>query len=183
MLWSIPRKTSSISRVFPPFSVRLRYHDGAAGLTGVQILKEKLSNWRDGPEPAGIPHGLIARYNEMKPLYAELAEKGINNLQLWGLLEQCIFAGAYATDGYHKALCAEHGELQELCEEISRTAVHFRCGIHRRSVPDQHGINASTSSRGRVTLSCSSPGMHPGAGDGRDHNLWTSVHSVSNVFS
>lgn len=119
----------------------------------------------------------------MKPLYAELAEKGINNLQLWELLEQCIFAGAYATDGYHKALCAEHGELQELCEEISRTAVHFRCGIHRRSVPDQHGINASTSSRGRVTLSCSSPGMHPGAGDGRDHNLWTSVHSVSNVFS
>lgn len=45
----------------------------------LQILKEKLHDWRDGPDIARrstwpVFERLIARHDKMKPVYAELQE-------------------------------------------------------------------------------------------------------------
>lgn len=78
----------------------------------LQILKEKLRDWRDGPDSTWrstwpVFERLITRHNEMKPVYAELQEKNVIGHQLWILLELCIFAGAFATAEKHAALRAE----------------------------------------------------------------------------
>lgn len=104
----------------------------------LQILKEKLHNWRDVPDTAWrstwpVFERLIARHDEMKPVYAELQEKHVTEHRLWILLEQCIFAGAFATADNHAALRADYIELQSLSEDISCTALQLEAMLRRRS--------------------------------------------------
>lgn len=104
----------------------------------LQILKEKLSDWRDGTVPVWnstwpVFERLITRHDEMKNVYAELKEKNVSDQRLWVLLEQCIFAGAFATESNHAALRADHRELQMLSEEISCAAIRLEMMLRRRS--------------------------------------------------
>lgn len=104
----------------------------------LQILKEKLSDWRDGTEPAwnstwSVFERLITRHDEMKIVYAELQEKNVSGQRLWVLLEQCIFAGAFATESNHAALRADYRDLQILSEEISGAAIRLEMMLRRRS--------------------------------------------------
>lgn len=104
----------------------------------LQILKEKLHAWRDVPDTAWrstwpVFERLIARHNEMRPVYTELQEKHVTEHQLWILLEQCIFAGAFATVDNHAAIRADYIELQSLSEDISRTALQLETMLRRRS--------------------------------------------------
>lgn len=54
---------------------------------------------------------LIARHDEMKPVYAELEELDVTEVRLGILLKQCIFAGAFATADNHAGLRADYTEL------------------------------------------------------------------------
>lgn len=104
----------------------------------LQILKETLRDWRDGPDTAWrstwpVFERLITRHDEMKPVYSELQEKNVTGRQLWIFLEQCIFAGAFATADKHAALRADYTELQTLSKDISRTAIQLETMIRRRS--------------------------------------------------
>lgn len=104
----------------------------------LQILKEKLHAWRDVPDAAWrstwpVFERLIARHDEMKPVYVELQAKHITGFQLWIFMEQCIFAGAFATTEQHSALRADYTELQSLNEDISRTALQLEAMLRRRS--------------------------------------------------
>lgn len=54
----------------------------------------------------------------MKPVYAELQELHVIEGRLWILLEQCIFAGTFATADNHAGLRADYSELQSLSEDI-----------------------------------------------------------------
>lgn len=53
----------------------------------------------------------------------QILKKKVSVQRLWILLEQCIFAGAFATESNHAALRADHRELQMLSEEISCAAI------------------------------------------------------------
>ncbi|WPS11033.1 hypothetical protein SM907_24520 (plasmid) [Klebsiella aerogenes] len=104
----------------------------------LQILKEKLHDWRDGPDIAWrstwpVFERLIARHDEMKPVYAELQELHVTEGRLWILLEQCIFAGTFATADNHAGLRADYSELQSLSEDIPRTALRLEAMLRRRS--------------------------------------------------
>ncbi|EAO1992890.1 hypothetical protein E0G79_24465 [Salmonella enterica] len=104
----------------------------------LQILKEKLHAWRDGPDSAWrstwpVFERLIDRHDEMKPVYTELQEKNVTGCQLWNFLEQSIFAGAFATADNHAVLRADYNELQSLNEDISYTALQLEAMLRRRS--------------------------------------------------
>ena len=106
----------------------------------LKILKEKLRDWRDwrdGSDSAWrstwpVFERLITRHDEMKPVYAELQKKNVTGQQLWILLEQCIFAGAFATADKYAALRADYSELQTLSKDISRTAKQLETMLRRR---------------------------------------------------
>lgn len=124
----------------PVLNVSSNMTDGTneVAAQALQILKEKLHDWRDVSDTAWrstwpVFERLIARHNEMKPVYAELQKKHVTECRLWTLLEQCIFAGAFATAGKHAALRADHIELQSLNGDISRTALQLEAMIRRRS--------------------------------------------------
>lgn len=95
----------------------------------LRLLREKLSDWRDGPEPAWrstwpVFERLIARHNEMVPVYEELARRKITSYLLWPLLERLVFAGALETPAHHEQLRADHRELESLYVRI-RDASHL----------------------------------------------------------
>lgn len=104
----------------------------------LQLLKEKLNDWRNGTEPAWrstwpVFERLIIRHDEMQAVYAELGEMMLTTQQLWVFMEQCVFAGAFGTAEQHAALRAEHDELTSLNEEISIMSIKLAQRLRRRS--------------------------------------------------
>lgn len=74
----------------------------------------------------------------------QILKKKVSVQRLWILLEQCIFAGAFATESNHAALRADHRELQMLSEEISCAAIAPARGaiFNWRNLPDARHLSA-----------------------------------------
>lgn len=115
-----------------------------AASRALTMLNEKLNDWQYGDIPVWnstwpVIERLIARHEEMAPVYSELEERGIAGQRLWVLLEQCIFAGDFGTADNHALLRADYRELQSIGNEIpllSRrlaTLLRRRCDILNRS--------------------------------------------------
>lgn len=103
-----------------------------------QLLKNKLRDWRDSPDPIWnstwpVFERLIARHDEMKPVYEELANRGVTGHQLWNLLEQFIFAGSFSTEENHASLRTDYQELTELNVAIGKFSNKLATMIERRS--------------------------------------------------
>lgn len=101
------------------------------------VLKKKLSEWRQGPDP--VLHGalpvferLITRKGEMAPVWDELAGRRVTGNQLWLLTEQFILAAVEGESGEHAQIRAGYRELQALNEDISETSFRLAQLLERR---------------------------------------------------
>ncbi|QTL41596.1 hypothetical protein HGO23_02690 [Xenorhabdus budapestensis] len=108
-----------------------------AGSVALQILKEKLHLFRDCPEQVlhstwPIFEHLIERHDEMIPVYEELSLNHVTGKRLWTFMEQCIFAGAYATKENHATVRNDFKRLQTLNKEISETSTKLAQLIEKR---------------------------------------------------
>lgn len=104
----------------------------------LQLLKEKLSDWRDGPSPVWrstwpVFERLIERHDEMRSVYHELAANGVTDIKLWNLLEQFIFSGTFCREENHIELRADYQELKELNDAICDASTRLATMIERRA--------------------------------------------------
>jgi hypothetical protein len=104
----------------------------------LQLLKDTLHDWRDGTSPAWrstwpVFERFIARHDEMRPVYRELAENGVTDVKLWNLLEQFIFSGTFSREENHAELRADYDELTTLNDNISEACARLAGMLERRS--------------------------------------------------
>lgn len=102
------------------------------------MLNDKLNDWQHGSRPVWnatwpVFERLIARHQEMGPVYAELEEKNVTGERLWVLLEQCIFAGVFGMTDKHAALRADYKELQSIGDDIPVLSRRLATLLRRRS--------------------------------------------------
>ncbi|MEG6138933.1 hypothetical protein [Enterobacter kobei] len=104
----------------------------------LQLLKDNLTNWRDGPSPVWrstwpVFERFIGRHNEMQHVYRELGVTGVTGLKLWNLLEQFIFSGTFCTEENHTELRADYHELTVLNDAISDASTRLAGMLERRA--------------------------------------------------
>ncbi|WP_024186583.1 hypothetical protein [Escherichia coli] len=109
-----------------------------AASRALTMLNDRLNDWQHGASPVWnstwpVFERLIARHEEMEPVYAELEEKCVTGQRLWVLLEQCIFSGGIGTADNHAALRADYRELQSIGEEIPLLSIRLATLLRRRS--------------------------------------------------